>query len=127
MAYKKIADEDKAIAIIVMQAAGYPDRSGALRRAGKETGISTRTLRRYWLDKDNPIVDNLVTPKKGTIIEKLDSVIHMILDSFDMDTINEAELRERATALGIVIDKMQILTGGPTENVNQQILMKWAE
>ena len=124
---KRYNDEERAGAVLMLQAAGYPEQKGAMARVARHTNITTRTLRRWWLGTSNPIPDNIVARNKKTILDKLDTVAHMILDSVDLETVDEAELRERMVALGIVLDKNQLLSGGPTQNVNQQILMKWAE
>ena len=114
---KRYSDEQQADCILMLEAAGYPGKKGALARVGNKTKVSVRTLRRWWLNKHNPVTATLVRRKKGTLIEKLDDLTHLILDSFDIDTIKDAHLRERMVSLGIVVDKGQLLKGEPTERV----------
>lgn len=49
------------------------------------------------------------------VIARVDDVIHRTLDSIDDEVILAASLRDRATAVGILIDKRQILQGKPTQ------------
>ena len=111
----------------MLQAAGYPEQKGAMARVARHTNITTRTLRRWWLGTSNPIPDNIVARNKKTILEKLDTVAHMILDSIDLETVDEAELRERMVALGITVDKSQLLRGGATANVNNRIVIQYVD
>lgn len=115
MGYKNYNEDYQASCLIMLEAADYPYVRGALERVSRTTKVSTQTLRRWWKGESNPVPANVVAQKKGTVVEKLDNTVHMILDSIDLDTIEAAPLRERTTALGIVIDKQQLLSGGPTE------------
>ncbi len=112
---KRYDDEFRAGTLLQLEAAGYPDQKGAMSRVSKNTGVPTRTLRRWWLGTSNPVPVNVVRRKKGEIIEKLETVAHLILDSIDLDTVAEAQLRERTVALGIIVDKGELLKGNPTE------------
>ena len=112
---KRYDDEFRAGAILQLEAAGYPNQKGALLRVSRSVDVPTRTLRRWWKGTSNPVPANVVLRKKGEIIEKLDSVAHLILDSIDLETVDHAQLRERTVALGIVVDKGELLKGNPTE------------
>ncbi len=114
---KRYDDEFRAGAVLMLQAAGYPEKEGSLTAVSKNTKVPLSTLSRWFRGTSNPPPSNIVNNKKGTILEKLDVLTHMILDSFDLDTVTDAQLRERMTSLGIVIDKGQLLRGEPTERV----------
>ena len=38
-------------------------------------------------------------------------------------TVSDATFQQLATAFGILFDKVQLLEGGPTENINQRVLV----
>ena len=124
---KRYNDEFRAGAVLMLQAAGYPDQKGALTRVHESIKVPMATLSRWARGVSNPPPSNLVTRKKGEIVEKLDNVAHMILDSIDLETVNHAELRERMTAVGIVVDKSQLLRGGATANVNNRIVVQYVD
>ncbi len=46
--------------------------------------------------------------------------VHRILESIDQYDIDEASLRDKATAIGILVDKRQLLSGEPTQILSIQ-------
>ncbi len=112
---KRYDDEYRAGAVLQLEAAGWPNQKGALTRVASNLSVPYQTLARWAKGTSNPPPNNIVLRKKGEIIEKLETVAHLILDSIDIDTIAEAQLRERTVALGIIVDKGELLKGNPTE------------
>ena len=116
MAYKHYSDEDKAVALAYLQAAGYPDKPGALKDAARHTGISARQLQRLYREQSAKPNDNLVAQKtfelKTAINEELASIFNA------MGLVREdASYKDLATAAGIFTDKYQLLEGKPTSRV----------
>lgn len=113
--HNRYDDEFRANAVLMLEAAGYPGKEGALTAVSRRLSVPARTLSRWFNKEQNPPPDRLVKIKKGELVEKLDDLAHMILDAMP-GNVTEASLKEQATALGIVIDKKQLLSGRPTEN-----------
>lgn len=123
----RYTDEFRANAVLMLEAAGYPDRKGALMAVSNKLDVPHSTLSRWARSVSNPPPSELVQIKKGEILDKLDYVTHMILDSIDLDTVEQADLKERLTSVGIVVDKSQLLRGGATQNVAQRVLVQYAK
>ena len=113
MAYKHYSDDDKAVALAYLRAAGYPDRDGALTDAARHTGISGQQLRRWFRGENSPPNDNIVTQKEFELHTALSAELEHILDA--MGNVREdASYKDLATALGIITDKVRLLEGKPT-------------
>lgn len=117
-------DAYRASAVLMLQADGYPNKLGALTRVAKHLSIPERTLRRWYKAQQNPPPDNVVRMKKGELTALLRKEIYAILGEMDRKR-DEADYRELATALGIAVDKLQLLAGEPTENARQRIVIEY--
>jgi hypothetical protein len=100
----------------MLEAEGYPDRRGALQKVAHFAGIHTNVLRRWWKGTRNPPPTKLVTQKKGEIGDRLEEIVHLILDLLP-DALEVAETRELITGLGVTVDKWQLVRGQPTERI----------
>lgn len=115
---RRYTDEERASLIVMLQSEGYPTKLGALRKIAKYSGVPERTLQRWWKGDNNPPPDKLVAQKKGSMIDALESVAWKLVGSLDDDdAIADAPLQQRATAYGIVMDKLRLLQGLPTDIV----------
>ena len=110
----------------MLEAAGYPDQKGALVAVAKNVKIPYQTLSRWARGVQNPAPHQVVHEKKVTLIDLLESEIRAIYAEMP-NARSDASYRDLGTVNGILHDKLQLLTGGPTANINQQILMKWAD
>jgi transposase-like protein len=115
---KRYDDEFRASAIVMLEAAGYPNTPGALAKVASHLKMPAPTLHRWFHEKNNPAPSELVNIKKGDMANALEEVAWKLLDSMaDSEAIADAPLQQRATAYGIAIDKMRLLRGLPTEIV----------
>lgn len=88
------------------------------------TGIKRRTHAPKEVD---PRVLEPIDPKTGgrkatnpEIIDKIEDIVLRTADSIDDQDIRAASLRDRATVIGILVDKRQILKGEPNSIVSFQ-------
>lgn len=128
----KYTPEFKAGCIALLIGAGYPSDVYALKRVADRTGATSRSLRRWWAKYgDGPAAENqahnealmsqLVTEKKLEIKELLGEIVLgfavEVKTRIDEDDLADATLPQLMTALGIGIDKHQLVTGKPTARI----------
>lgn len=106
-------DEFRAMAIVMLEADGYPESKGALVRTAKTLKIPHPTLSRWYRQKSNPPPNKLVQIKKEQIIDLLKGEIHAALHEM-VNARPDADYKELATTIGILVDKLQLLEGEPT-------------
>lgn len=116
-------DEFRASAVLMLQAAGYPDRKGALTQVAAKLGIPQYTLTRWHNRTSNPPPLKLVKRKKEELVELILSEAYNILREMK-DARPDADYRALATAFGIMIDKFQLLSGEATERVEMPVSWK---
>ena len=126
MARRTYTDKFRANAVVMLQAQGYPEKKGALTKVARHLGIAHPTLSRWYRAIQNPAPSNLVQEKIGDLTALLEDEIYAALGAM-ADRRDEAEYKELATALGIMFDKRQLLTGGPTDNQNTRIMIQYAD
>lgn len=113
---KTYTDDFRANTVLMLEAAGYPDQKGALTAVAKKVKAPPRTISRWFNKEQNPPPDRLVKEKRGELVERLDDMAHMLLDAMGIDIQeNGVDAVRAATALGIVFDKLQLLSGKPTD------------
>ena len=120
------SDEDKASAVLMLEAAGYPDRKGAMTQVVKALGVPESTLRSWAKNEHGAPPAKVRDRKKGELIESLNEVATKLIEHLG-DIADTGDVRETATAAGIVIDKLQLLRGDSTANTNQHIVIEYAE
>lgn len=111
---KQYDDEFRASAVLMLEAQGYPTKKGALTAVANHLNVPARTLSRWFNREQNPPPDRIVSEKRGELVERLESVAHQILDVLP-ESLDEASTQQLATALGILLDKRQLLSNKPTE------------
>lgn len=98
----------------MLEAAGYPTEKGALTRVAEHLKVPARTLSRWFNGEQNPPPDQTVNEKKGEMTDWLrDEIAHAVTAMAKVR--EEASYRDIGTVLGILIDKLQLLSGAPTE------------
>lgn len=113
MAYKHYTDDEQAVALAYLRAAGYPDKPGALKDAARHTGVSGKQLVRWYRGESTPPPDNLVSEKVFDLQTAINEELQKIFDA--MGAVREdASYKDLATAAGIFADKAQLLAGKPT-------------
>lgn len=117
----RYTDEFRASAVLMLQAAGYPDVEGALVRVARELKIPHQTLSRWGRAKQNPPPHDLVRDKKIDFVQVIETELNAIFGEMP-DARPDASYQQLGTVAGILFDKRQLLTGGPTENINMHAL-----
>lgn len=68
----------------------------------------------YWWNNSDRYVE-LKHGKAACLADKLENIAHSVTDSITEHDLSVVSLRDKATVLGITIDKMQLLRGLPTD------------
>lgn len=101
----------------MLEAAGYPDKKGALVEVAKHLGVPHPTLSRWYNAQRNPPPDELVQEKrrelKDLLADELDAIFRAMPSARE-----NASYRDLGTVAGILFDKKQLLEGKPTEIVD---------
>ena len=113
----RYSDEERANAVLMLEAAGYPKTEGALSRVARRLSIPHQTLSRWGRRAQNPPPHKLVQEKKFDLIQAIRDEVQAVLGDMP-DARQDADYRALTTALGIMVDKLQLLTGEPTERVD---------
>lgn len=109
MIRRQYSDEDKATALAALAANG-----GNVRKTSRDLGMPYDTLRSWAKGENiNQGVVKLQPHKKKALADKLEDIAHKLAGALP-EKIEEASLQQTATSLGIVVDKMQLLRGQPT-------------
>lgn len=119
----RYTDEFRASAVLMLEAAGYPDTKGALEKVSGHISVPGSTLHRWFHAKQNPPPSELVSEKKIDLVASIKTELAHIFDEFG-NTRKDAEYRELAVAFGILVDKMQLLSNKPTGIVRVVQLMQ---
>lgn len=115
----RYTDEFRAGVILMLQAAGYPDKPGSLPQVARHVDVPANTIQR-WIDKkNNPPPPQLVVERKRELIEDLRKLLNLHIDTA-VDTVEHAKHSEVMTGLGILFDKIQLLNDKPTGIVRLQ-------
>ena len=110
---KSYTDDFRADCVLMLEAAGYPTKEGALTAVSNKVGVPARTISRWFNKEQNTPPDQLVNEKKGLLVNQLEDLAYKLVDVMG-GAVDDAPLRELATAFGIVVDKWQLLSNKPT-------------
>ncbi len=113
MAKPRYDDEFRASAILMAEAAGWPNSPGALDRTAAHLGIPRETLRRWCIGTSNPPPHKVVHRKRVDLVAAIKDELAAIFPA--METARDgASYKDLATAAAIFTDKLQLLEGKPT-------------
>lgn len=117
MARRHYSDADRAAALAALDANG-----GNWTRTARETGVPGSTLRGWVENRDSAAPADLRAQKAETLADALEGLAWQMVEAarFTLREIKDVaiplpELVRMFTALGIVIDKLQLLRGNPTD------------
>jgi transposase-like protein len=119
-------DKFRASAVVMLEAAGFPDRKGALSHVSKHLGVPIPTLTRWVTGAQNPAPNDLVTKNRIELTDLLDTEIAAAFEAAK-SVRGDASYRDLMTGIGILVDKRQLLRGEPTQTTNQRILVEYAD
>jgi transposase-like protein len=105
--YKDYSAERKAEILAQVTAHG-----GNVAQVARLTDIPHQTIR-SWLEQADRYSE-LQTQKQTDLAQKLENNAHKLADSIAEHDLTIVPLQSKATALGIMVDKMQLLRGQPT-------------
>ena len=113
--YKRYDDEFRASAVLMLEAAGYPNRKGALSQVAAHLGVPLSTLREWFTGAHNPPPTKVRNEKKRDFVADLQTLLGLHIDAAGRVVEDSGDLRAIVTGIGIIVDKIQLLTGNPTE------------
>ena len=106
------ADKERAIAVYIT--------TGNLSQTSRETGVPISTLRGWLAEQPPEKVQEARAEAQAEFVRKAwDAVTAHVLHLQDKVVIAETSARDSATIVGILIDKIQLVTGRPT-SINEQ-------
>lgn len=124
MSNSKYSAEFRATVLAHLQA-----NNGNLRRTGLQFGISPKLVR-YWRDHaENAMTyelsqaSELLPMARKELADRLEDFVHDALSS-TAEKIETANLQQLFVAIGISLDKMQLLKGRPTSISQNQTIKK---
>jgi transposase-like protein len=113
-ARKRYTDNFRAAAVVMLAAAGYPDKKGALARTASHLEIPASTLRDWFRSEHNPPPTELRDEKRGELLESINAEIAAIFPELQRSR-KKAGYQSLGVVLGILIDKSRLLAGQSTE------------
>ena len=113
---RKYTDDERASLVVMLQAEGYPDKPGALKKVAEYAGVHENVLRRWWKGTQNPPPTTSVSHKKIDLTKAINDEIAAIFTEMRVKR-DEADYRTLGTVAGILLDKKMLLEGKPTHNI----------
>lgn len=112
------SDDFKANVVAAVTAAGWPDNPYKLAEVAREYHVPVRTARRWCEGGVGAPPPPKVAESKKDMAGALEIIAWRIITHLDNpDIISKLPAKDAATVLGILIDKMRLLRGLPTEIV----------
>lgn len=118
-------DEFRASACLMLEAAGWPERKGAVSKVANHLGVAHQTLGRWARGVSNPPPNKIVQSKKRDMLGELESLQYLLLGEM-AEAYKDAPFNHLATAFGIITDKHRLLSGESTDNNAVQIKITYA-
>jgi hypothetical protein len=115
----RYSDQERAEHVLMLEAAGYPKKKGALWQYSKQSGIPHPTLSRWFRKVSNPPPDEIVQIKKRDMKEALRELIFDLVEHAH-DAANDAGLDSLTRGVGIAVDKLLLLDDKPNAIVKLQ-------
>ena len=111
---RRYDDKFRANAVIMLQAAGYPDKKGSLQRVANHLSVPSSTLHGWVNGNSNPPPSDVQIEKKEDVIAAIQNELARLFPELDKAR-QDATYRELMVAMGIMVDKWLLLAGEPTE------------
>jgi transposase-like protein len=108
VARRRYTDEQRASALAALEA-----NAGDVRKTARELNIPEATLRQWKHGLRHPESVQMSAAQKPPLAEALREVARQLLESIP-GKIGESSLSQVAVAMGIAVDKAQLLEGKPT-------------
>lgn len=121
--HRRYDDKFRASAVVMLEAAGYPEKKGALEQVAKACKAPESTLRGWYNETHNPPPAKLRAEKRLELIDLVKSELQGIFRAMP-NARPEASYRDLGTVAAIFIDKLQLLEGKPTWRIEIVDLLK---
>lgn len=112
----RYSDEFRAGAVLMLRAAGYPERRGALMEVANNLGVSHSLVRRWFTKEINPPPSKIAQIKMSDIVELLKKEVVAALQELP-NARGDADYLDIGKVMGIMVDKLQLLSGEATERI----------
>ena len=122
---RRYDDKFRASAVVMLEAAGYPDKDGALARVARELKVPESTLH-GWANNRNTPPSQMRTIKRVELNTVIREEIYSALEAAQ-NVRQDASYRDLITGAAILIDKLQLLEGQPTWRIEVINLIKSGE
>src|SRR6266851_1738917 len=109
MAKRTYSDEQRGNALAALAANG-----GNVGRTARDLRIPEATLRQWARGQRHPEAVQMSEQKKGPLADRLEELAHALVDDLLKADGRQGTVQAKTTAIGIVIDKVQLLRGKPT-------------
>jgi hypothetical protein len=119
----KFDDEYRASVVVMLQAEGYPENPLALGKVHnylkqRTPYPSKPTLINWFHGYKNPPPLNKVNDKKGNMLDSMNEWAWVLMEhGKNPETVGEMTGQQAATSFGIILDKIRLLQGLPTQIV----------
>ncbi len=113
MTKRRYNDEFRTSAVLMLEAAGYPGKEGSLAQVSKHVSVPRSTLQGWFNGTRNPPPPDMRHEKRIDLLSAIQTELAYIFPAM-ADRRQDASYRELVTAAGILIDKLQLLSGKPT-------------
>jgi transposase-like protein len=121
---KRYTDEFRASAVLMLEAAGYPDAEGALSRVAAHLNVPHNTLSKWARGVQNPPPSQLGQEKKADFLEQLQVIKGKVAEQI-ITRIEDFEPRDLTGLLKIAAEVSELLEGKPTQRV--ETIEKWLD
>lgn len=119
----RYTDKFRASAVLMLQAAGYPEKKGALQKTAKACKVPRSTLHGWYTKQSKPPPSEIRHEKKIDFLALIEKEIGLALKEMDHAR-QDASYKDLTTAVGILVDKKQLLSDEPTERNTTTIIIK---
>lgn len=119
-------DEFRASAVLMLEAAGWPDKLGAAADVSRRVGVPQQTLTRWATGANNPPPSKIVKHKKLDIQAAIKAELAAIFAAMPAAR-DGASYRDLGVVSGILVDKLQLLSGEPTQTNDTRILVEYSD
>lgn len=121
----RYTDEFRAGAVVMLEAQGYPRVKGSLQSVSDHLHVPAMTLHRWFHAVQNPPPRKLVKQKTEDFRVLLRREIAAALQAAP-EAREFATYKDLITGAAILLDKLQLLEGKPTDRSEQTIRVRWS-
>lgn len=110
---RRYTDNERAVYVELLIAAGWPDRKGALAASSRRSGVPMSTLLGWARATRNPPPANARIEKRFDLQVAIRAELEAIFEAMNTKR-DEASYKDLTVAAGILTEKDQLLAGGAT-------------